>query len=436
MTPLRQDQTESFFSYAGLALLCVLFLPFPTQGKLQLSEGFVPVLLWRLWQRRGEVVALLRKECLALLFAGAWMALAVCVHLLRGEGVACFDFAVLAYMAALFFYYRVTPLPKDDVCLRAGLCVLLGVFLGWLLSKACADPGGALGFLLYHDKHFARLDPNALVTRYQFLFSNPNLLGGAYILPALLCLPALQERLRTASFRQFLLLAFATLIALLPLLATASKMSVMTFGLLLGAFALWPRLKPLCPRLLAAVLLHAFGLLCLITVIFQTYPALRMAPWVNFHGRGNYSVHQEIYARIFLEGNWADKLFGHTPGELRRRYTPLGNPEKIRAILEPYGFEEETPLYSTFMDPHNEYLNLLSFFGLPALAAVLLFLAGLLLRATKNRQLLPLALMLSGVLFAFFWEDAASKRFLWAALGIAAQRIALVPAQQDAPPAG
>ncbi len=436
MTSLRQDPAESFFAWAGLALLCVLFLPFPSQGKLQLSELFVPVLLWRLWQRRSEVAALLLGECLAALLAGLWMALAVCVHILMGEGSACFDFAVFAYMAALFLYYRVTPLPDDSACLRAGLGILFVVFLGWILSKACADPEGPLGFLLYHDRHFARLDPNALVTRYQFLFSNPNLLGGAYIIPALLCLPALQKSLRTATLRKFLLLALATLAALLPLVATASKMSVMTFGVLLGAFALWPRLEPLRPRLLAAVLLHAFGLLCLVTVLFQTYPALRTAPWVNFQGRGNYSVHQEIYARIFLEGDFIDKLFGHTPAELRRRYAPLGDPEKIRAILEPYGFEEETPLYSTFMDPHNEYLNLLSFFGFPALAAVLFFLGGLLRRAAKARQLLPLALMLSGVFFAFFWEDAASKRFLWAALGIAARGIAIPPAGQDAQSVG
>ena len=64
-----------------------------------------------------------------------------------------------------------------------------------------------------------------------------------------------------------------------------------------------------------------------------------------------------------------------------------------------------------------------SFFGVPALLGILAFLVMLMARAL-HRGLLPEALFVAGLLFCFFWEDAASKRFIWAAVGMAAASVA------------
>jgi len=266
------------------------------------------------------------------------------------------------------------------------------------------------------------LEPNALVTRYQFLTTNPNLLGGAYVLPTLLLLPTLRDALQKRRWGIFAGVVILTLLGILPLLGTASKMSVMTFGLLAGAYAAIPFLAPIRPRILATIAVIAFGMLCLTTVLFQTYPALQEAPWVDFSKRGNYSVHQEIYAKMIRDSGISGKLFGHSPQELHECYPQYADEGHIREILEPYGFGQDAPLYCTFMDPHNEYLNTTAFFGIPALLALLAFLACLLGSASRQHDL-SAALMLLGVLFCFFWEDAASKRSLWIGLGIVASRL-------------
>ncbi|GEM_PF-3754327 len=417
-----KDYSEKFISWVALAYLVLAFLAIPLHGKALLCDCLAPIMLWQCWRKRSELLKLLREwHGILLAITLGWMALATGMHCLQGQ-CAFFDLAVFLYMGVVFAFYSVTPLPSTKHCAVAG-GILLGLTLAGYLATKCVDVRGTcLERLLYFDKHFALLEPNALVTRYQFLTTNPNLLGGAYLLPALLLLPTLQEALQKRSWRSLAVAVLLTLLGILPLLGTASKMSVMTFGLLAGAYASIPFLAPIRPRILATIAVAAFGLLCLTTVLFQTYPALQEAPWVDFSKRGNYSVHQEIYGEILCDSGVGGKLFGHSPQELHELYPKYADESHIREILEPYGFGQDAPLYCTFMDPHNEYLNTASFFGVPALLAMLAFLGMLLVYAVKSRDL-SAALMLLGVFFCFFWEDAASKRSLWIALGIVASRL-------------
>ncbi len=418
---MNDTRRQTLLSWGALAFLVSLFLPFPQGGKLLLSECFVPLMLWQLWNQRKTLGTLCLREFPCLAFAALWMLLATADHFLRGCG-SLYDLGVFAYMGLIFLFLRLTPLPSPQVSFCWGAALLSILWIGWACTKLLPVQGTCWEGLLYFDRHFATLDPNALVTRYQFLFSNPNLLGGAYILPVLLCLPWLCAWFAAASPGKRAVCLAVTALAFLPLLATASKMSVMTLGLLTGGLAMC---LPAHRRLAAALALAAtlaFGTLCLTTVFFRTYPAIPHRPWVDFQQRGNYSVHQEIYGKIFLQAPWREKLLGHDAARLRQLYPRFAQEEKIREILKPYGFEGETELYATFMDPHCEYLNLLSFFGIPALLAVMAFLVRLAARGASAAQY-SLALLAVGILFAFFWEDVASKRFLWAALGIAAARL-------------
>lgn len=418
-----KERFDTIISWVGLAYLVLAFLAVPLHGKALLCDCLAPVMLWQCWRKRRELLESLRGWSASkfLSIALGWMALSTLVHVIQGT-CAVFDLAVFLYMGMLFAFYRFTPLPSAKQCAAAGGILLGMTFVGYLVTKCMDVRGTCLEGLIYFDKHFALLEPNALVTRYQFLTTNPNLLGGAYILPGLLLLPTLQDALQKRNIRDFVIAVVLTLLGILPLLGTASKMSVMTFGLLAGAYASIPFLAPIRPRILATIAVTAFGLLCLTTVLFQTYPALQEAPWVDFTKRGNYSVHQEIYLKIIRDGGARGVLFGHAPQELHGLYPQYADEGHIREILEPYGFGQDAPLYCTFMDPHNEYLNTASFFGLPALLGLLAFLLVLLVRSIQSREL-PLALLVLGVFFCFFWEDAASKRSLWIALGIVASCI-------------
>ena len=412
---------QTLLSWGAMAFLASLFLPFPQGGKVLLSELFAPLMLWQCWNQRKRLGKLCLRERPCLAFAALWMLLATVDHFLRGHG-SLYDLAVFAYMGLIFLFLRLTPLPSPKASFRCGAALLAILWGGWALAKALPVQGTCLEGLLYFDGHFATLEPNALVTRYQFLFPNPNLLGGAYILPVLLCLPWLRPWFAAASSGKRGACLLLGALAFLPLLATASKMSVMTMGLLTGGLAMsLPSHRRLAAALALTITL-AFGTLCLTTVFFRTYPAVSQSPWVDFQHRGNYSVHQEIYGRIFLASSWREKLLGHNAAQLRQLYPGHAREDRIREILKPYGFEKETNLYATFMDPHCEYLNLLSFFGIPALLAVVAFLLRLAAQCAKNEEYAH-ALLIVGLLFAFFWEDVASKRFLWAALGIVAARL-------------
>lgn len=405
--------------YLALAYLAMLFLAVPLGGRFLAADLFAPMLLWQLWRKREALLDVLLTEAKWLVLAFAWMSLALSVQFMRGSGTL-YDFAVFGYMAVIYCFYRVTPLPNRRICTWTGVVLIALCLLGWLAARLL--PATPLAQrLLYTDIHFEQLAPNQLVVRYQFLFNNPNLLGSAYIIPVILLLPLLKEQLGTLKrWWKAALLALICFIACLPLLATASKHLVMTFGLLAGTWTLLPLIPRRWTVPFATVAVSLFGMLCLITVLFQTYPALQQAPWVDFSKRGNYFVHQEIYAKILLHEGVGGTLFGHSLAELQALYPKYADAEKIYAILEPYGFGGETDQFITFMDPHQEYLNFASFFGIPALLALVAFLLAHARQAVRIQRWETMLFVL-GLLLAFCWDDLGSKRWIWAALGILAQ---------------
>ena len=418
MKSIAPSRIDTLMAWLALAYLALLFLALPLHGKVLMPDLLAPMMLWQLWRKREELLEAIFAETKWLVLAFAWMSLAVATQFMRGSA-SLYDFMVFGYMAVIYCFYRVTPLPSRKVCAWTGAALLAICLLGWLATKlAPGTPFSAR--LLYTDVHFAQLSTNKLVIRYQFRFDNPNLLGSAYILPVILLLPVLKERLeKLTRWWQAAMTALLCLLACLPLFASASKHLVMTFGLLAGTWMFLPMIPRRFTVPLATAAVALFGLLCLITVLFQTYPALQNPPWVDFGKRGNYSVHQEIYARILLHEGVGGVLFGHSPAELQALYPKYADAEKIRAILEPYGFGGETEQFSTFMDPHQEYLNFASFFGVPALLALMVFLVAIARQGVKANAW-GILLFIVGLLFSFCWDDLGSKRWIWAALGMLA----------------
>ena len=84
------------------------------------------------------------------------------------------------------------------------------------------------------------------------------------------------------------------------------------------------------------------------------------------------------------------------------------------------------------MDPHNEYLNTASLFGLPALLFFLL--AGLCLcRDAIRAGNLPALCLCLAIGAACLWDDLASKRWIWLYVGFA-MRQCRPPQKSDGSP--
>ena len=417
-SPQGGDRTDRLMSWAALAGCALLFLAIPLRAPLMLFDLLAPLMVWQAWRKRREwTEALDLGHPLAwLILASGWVLLSSVLQHFRG-GAPFYDTAIFLYLPLAALFYYVTPLPDARICARTG-AILLGLcLLAFLLGGRL---GGALAERLFYTEEHLVASGEALARRFQFLFTNPNLLGSAFALPLLLLLPALQRRLETGTPKTWLLTALALLAACLPLLATASKHLLLSFGLCLGLLAASPPLRRF-GRKAAPSLTAAAGLLMALTVWFRTYPALHEPPWIDFHGRSNYSTHQEVYLDIIAHEGPAGWAWGHAGDELRRLYPAHADPDKIAAILEPYYGHGLDEIFATFMDPHNEYLNTASLFGIPAL---LLYLAAALClcRNALREGNTPALCLLVALAFACLWDDLASKRWVWLYLGLLMRR--------------
>lgn len=417
VTPDRQTSCEHCLSLAGLLFLILLTLPFPLPGfggKLLVADLAVPLMAVGLMLKRPRVP-------LMLLLYGLWCAAAVAVQYIRGCG-GLYDFAVAAYMALIFLFFRCTQLPEKRVLLAVGLSLLAVLFLWWLLLNCIPVWTPLHERMFYSDPHGMAVHSGPLMRRFCFLFRNPNLLGVAWLVPVSMLLPEMTDSLRHGHHRlRFLFWGMLLFVLCLPLFSTMSKHAVMTLALIGGALAGaapagWRRRLAVAAAVAACA---AFGTLCLLSVWFSTYPAVRQAPWIDFSRAGNYMTHQRVYADMIRNGEPVEQLTGFGAAAARHRYQEVAAPYAgwMRTVLEPYGAADWLEPFLSFMDPHNEYLNTAVFFGLPAAALMVAFLLSC-FGAALWRQNLPVVFFIPALLLAFMWDDLASKRWIWAALGV------------------
>ena len=425
MDNARIDKAFSWLALAYALLLAVpLGMPGAAGTALLLADALAPLMLCQLWRKRREAWALLAGEGRELALLGGWAVAACGVQLLRREG-GVHDLAVLGYMAVLYVFYRVTPMPRRRWCVAGGAAALALIGAGWLLTRGGIPEAAWLRRLLFIDERVLAYRPGALGVRYTFLFQNPNLLGSAYFLPVLLILPALRRGWAGTPWRGapgWVCTGVAAILSALlvpPVLSTGSKHILLTLALLGGAASGAAWLRPLRPRWLCAAALCVLGALCWCTIWFRSYPAVGEAPWVDFGARGNYFIHHQIYARVVAHGGVGGWLAGFGEGELRRRYPREAELGRIREILSAYGAADMAEQYATYMDPHNGYLDLAAHFGVPALLLMLLFLGRLGWRACRLR-LPEAAFFLLALAFALMWDDLFSKRWIWVGLALLA----------------
>jgi len=195
-----------------------------------------------------------------------------------------------------------------------------------------------------------------------------------------------------------------------------SKHMLLSFALLCAVpLQAWPELRRPLQRLLLPGL-ALFALLCLLTVLLPVFPLSGQFPYINVKHQSNYSIHQEIYLKM-LTMNRTNWVWGLGNRGCREAYPQLADRDKIEYVMQQYNSPHCIEPYSQFMDPHNEYLNIASLFGLPALLACLLFWLKHVKKGRTGTLLFCLAL-----LACCFWDDLLSKRWIWTAFALQANR--------------
>ncbi len=415
------DKNYVAFSMIGLLYLFLLVIPIPlpvpgTAGKLLLADIIAPIMVVRVLQRRPVRPFLM-------LFLG-WCILATAIQCFHSAG-GLYNIAITGYMALIYMYFRETPLPSPQFQLRTGFLLLALIFITWLALVLLGGNSALVHRMFYFDPHGEVLSSGPLMSRFQFLFTNPNLLGVAYAIPLALILPGVAEFCRQQQRKLPAVFIFIIIAILcLPLYSTMSKHAVMSFALLSALFIASGILHRRCAIILACIGVLAFGVLCLSTVWFRSYPAVREAPWFDFSHTSNYMTHQRVYADIISQSDVTHALFGNSTSQLQQLYPQYAEPHRewMQEVLEPYCALDFLAPFTTFMDPHNEYLNTAAFFGIPAVIFLIIFLLVHFFSAVRYAYW-PMLLWLPALLLACFWDDLGSKRWIWAMLGILAARL-------------
>lgn len=408
-----------------LSYIALLFLNIPLCGPFFAADLLAPAIAIMLLERR-VFLALQRPPYPALLAFLAIAAIATLCHAISTGGDNGYNLAVFLYLAGLFVFVRENPLPRELLArYGATLCAL--ILLAWLaeLTVSIACEQGSLGFS-YTNPQMDGTAMSFLARRFAFTFKNPNALGAFYVLPVTMLLYGLAPKARHFTTRQWLLCLLCLGLCLLPLVHSFSKHAVLTGAVMLAFLA--DACRPRRPRLSRCAWLPiiAVGLICTATVVWVVFPLKPQWPFINTTS-GMYTIHQVIYAKI-VTSSAKGFLLGHSPGEIARLYPQLADHDAIRNTLEHYNAVAIHESFAIFMDPHQEYLNILSLFGVGALVAMIAFWMGCGIKASTMTRYFLIALA-----FCCLWDDLLSKRWLWLTAAILLQSNG--DAQNETPPA-
>ncbi len=350
-----------------------------------------------------------RRACFpeVLLFGFGGLALvATCFHFGGMEDV--FELGIVAYMLVLYRFFRHTRLPVR--WLQRIAFFTLAVFCLYASAEAVLDrravydvyTGSSLGFMS---------------RRFFFRFAHPNLLGSYYALPVICVLVANAGRVGTWSVRRWALAALGMGMLCAPLALTVSRHMLLTGALLAGfAVAEWRVSPKLSVPVWIAVLGGIFAGFYLM-ILFPFFPLRDSFPFFNHETWGMYTIHQKIYLDIVFRDPRAF-LAGVGKTGVRELYPLLADWESAYRILAQYKQEFLTESFVTYMDAHNEYLNLATVFGVPAMLACYGFWGGLARQAGWRRAAAPLLFYIFALFLVSLWDDIMSKRWIWIGLAI------------------
>ncbi len=395
----------------GLAILYLVLTVFPVAlpWRASLSDILLPfmavALLWR-YRRLADMKALLTGP-LRWLFA--FLALGLICTLLHGSPFVgeIYEWSVFVYMAVLFLFYR--QLQWNERHLAWGGLVLLAMVMAAFVYAMAAPALHLPPAFCFTSPQMETTSMSLLQRRFAFTMGNPNLFGVFYPLPFAMMTPFVfghDWRRHPLSRRLLLLPAMGA--ALLPLASSASKHGLLTLAILLSWLASLLSLPKTLARLLRTAPLLAIAAVFEITVLFVTFPLKREAPYLNTDC-GMYRLHQSTYVRM-LKATSTAWFWGMGVHAAETAYPAHVQQDVVKGTLEQYNAMASYTDFITFMDPHNEFLNQLVLFGLPAALLLLLFWLSL---PNASPHPAAMACFVIALLCCCLWDDILSKRVIW-----------------------
>ena len=332
-----------------------------------------------------------------------------------------YEWGVFCYMGILFLFFSKLKLETK----RLALCgaVLVGLILLAFLFATVAPFVHLPAWFCFTSPQMESTAMSLLSRRFAFLMGNPNLFGAFYPLPFAMMTPFVFTHDWTKTpLRKRLLMLPLICIVMLPILSSASKHGLLTLAILLSWLIPVFRLpkKPV----MAVNLLVILGIAAVfeITVLFITFPTSSHFPYINTDC-GMYRLHQGTYARMIGNSRLSDIILGLGATEAEQEYKKHVNVDSVKKTLEQYNAMASYENFTTYMDPHNEYLNQLVLFGPLALILLLLFWLSL-----AKQSPYPAAIcFVIALLACCLWDDLLSKRCIW----VTAALLATTPTARD-----
>lgn len=411
-TVQREEKSEKgWMTWIGIAYILLMALHIPLVGPFFVEDILAPLI----------ALCILMSGNFRTYLRNGWQWL-VGYFILAAISVLChgklfsFDFLVFLYMAGVFAFFRKVPFSQRQLTICGG-GILCAVLVGWLpeLLRAAGMTGIPETGLCYFTENATGTAMDFLHRRYEFLFENPNNLGSFMALPAVMfCSGVLASR---RSWRLYASALLLLCLCLLPLCHTFSKHTLLYAAICGGFVSCIPmaRLYRKIMAFLCAVATAVCGLVCETTVLWTAFPLKGSFPWINTIP-GAYTIHQLTYLKMWSM-NALSVLTGYSASALHSLYPMVVDKVRAEFILTQYNAMHVLEGYCTFMDPHNEYLNQLAFFGLPALCCLIVFWIVSSAKCTRRNWLIPV-FFVAGLAFCCLWDDLLSKRWIWTAAGI------------------
>lgn len=398
--------------FVALAYLLLLPLNLPVWSSLYTHDLLAPIMaaliLWRRdWRKLGQSPHhwLWVFLCLS--------AFSTMVHL---SGVSDLrEWTIFAYAALLYSFFRSTRIPPRWLQ-RVGVVILgaMAVYAVWEVTW-----GTRAVYDVYRDSSLG-----FIARRFFFTFDHPNLVGSYYALPVLCILVSSvrSPHTDTTASRRWVIPWLTAIVLCFPLFLTVSRHMLLTGALFLGAAA--QHLRHRVPGITVAacgLVLAVFGCFYL-TILFPFFPLQSEWPYFNHETLGMYTIHQDIYLQMVTQ-DLSSFLFGVGRSAVRQLYPAFAHWTTAYRILSQYDQAFLTESFVTYMDAHNEFLNLSACFGVPAMLACYFFWAGMGCRRRHDSWLPMMLCYVLGVVLVSFWDDILSKRWIWIGLGILAHRL-------------
>ena len=370
-----QSMRERSLHVLAWAYLLLLPLDIHLRGPLFLHDLLAPVLAVLIADR--STWCRLRQAPLRVLVA--FLGLAAATTALHCRGMAdYYEVAIFAYMAVLFLAFVRLSLEPAHLALYA-VGVLAAMFC---YSMTEIMVGMRRSYEIYEGSNLS-----FIAQRFFFTFKHPNLVGSFYALPIACLLIAYSRSGLKVNRKGAIVSILFSLIMCIPLALSVSRHMLISI-FLLSAFMMcvFSSENAVVLRRLLKTTLASLFLLFYLTIIFPFFPLGSQFPYINISTLGMYMIHQTIYLRMSLS-SVARFIAGFGRTGLHETYPLFADRRIAHAVLSQYGQESLTDTFVTYMDAHNEYLNLAVLFGVPAMLLCVAFWAFVAVRAWRGFRL-------------------------------------------------